>query len=128
MSMQKEIKPRGVKHLLHMARTLLAKKGKWTQGSFVDTDENAKPVAFCALGAVRFCVFGDAHKDRQWGKKHKNAIYRKALKRLNDAAGEAPDYDIVTFNDDYAVEQSEILAAFDRAIAGKKGPKEEDNG
>lgn len=104
------------------ARALLA-EGKWTRGAMARNadgsmvePEDPKACRFCALGAIRHA--GGRRFGFAWPLTATNAALIPALPR--EAIGS-----VICFNDAPGRQLDEVVAVFDRALAGLDAPAQQ---
>lgn len=105
--------------ILKKARNKIAKKDRWTRGSFARTKhggraevQSGRAFCFCAIGAVERFGGGDF------------ALSNAALDALGVALNmRGWEKNIADFNDNPATQQGDVVALFDEAIALVMTPK-----
>lgn len=103
-------KPKTDAQLLREAKELIADPKRWAQGAFA-RDSGGAVVAALDPAAVRWCAIGAlVAVDRSDGRNQCFAAHNALAGHLHGCSG------LQTFNDSH--EHAEVLALFDRAIAG----------
>ena len=112
------------KEILQRARALIAKPGSWTQEAAARTAAEGAPVYTGSPEACSFCALG-ALEAARWRAlegvtcpEARDRVHELAVTAKRRLAAALPPGGVVRFNDEPGRTQAEVVAAFDRAIAG----------